>query len=82
MTEQQPTVGRIVIYVTSDAEGEINGTREHPAIVTRNWNEGPLEDGSCVNLKVLCDGPDNLWATSVGYDPEGSPRSWHWPPRN
>ncbi len=31
-----------------------------------------------VNLKVLLDGTDDYWATSVSYDATKAPRSWHW----
>ncbi len=42
-------VGDIVIYRQSLHEEPYNGTREHPAIVTRVW-------GRCVNLTVMHDG--------------------------
>jgi hypothetical protein len=58
-----PTIGRIVIYREGDAEGHTwggqhptspghpgtNGTREHPAIITRVWGD------TCVNLHVFFD---------------------------
>jgi hypothetical protein len=31
-----------------------------------------------VNLKVMLDGPDTYWATSVWYDANKADRSWHW----
>ena len=48
-----------------------------PAMVLRVWSP----DGN-VNLKVMLDGSDTYWATSVGYA-EAIPgslkvRSWHW----
>lgn len=48
-----------------------------PAMITRVWDQA----SGCVNLKVILDGPDSLWVTSVMF--EGStetktPRTWHW----
>lgn len=31
-----------------------------------------------VNLKVMLDGSDTYWATSVGYDAGKRLRTWHW----
>ncbi len=45
-----------------------------PAMVVRVWDS---KTGS-VNLQVLLDGSDTYWATSVPYDEQKGPRSWHW----
>jgi hypothetical protein len=42
-------------------------------MVVRVWTA----DG-CVNLKVMLDGSDTYWATSVNHATEKAPRSWHW----
>ncbi len=44
----------------------------YPAMVVKVWGDAR------VNLKVMLDGADGYWATSVVFDPEKSPRSWHW----
>lgn len=46
-----------------------------PAVMVRVWNERP----GTVNLKVMLDGTDELWATSVV--PGEGPRQYQWPPR-
>jgi len=52
-----------------------------PAMVVRVWDQ----NAGTVNLKVMLDGSDLLWATSVTYaewsrDAENlpTPRTWHW----
>lgn len=52
----------------------------YPAMVIRVWGSS-----GCSNLKVMLDGSDTYWATSVNYAewaPEAeslpTPRSWHW----
>lgn len=44
-----------------------------PAIVIRVWGDQP---DSCVNLHVLLDGNDTLWATSVKVGEQ--PGTFHW----
>jgi hypothetical protein len=73
----KPTIGRIVIY-TLPAEHTLhnNGATEAPAVVVRVFDG--IEDNK-INLKVLLDGNETPWETSV---PEGTgPRTWHWPAR-
>ena len=43
-----------------------------PAMVVR------VESLTNVNLKVMLDGTDVYWATSVEFDPGKRHRSWHW----
>jgi len=43
-----------------------------PAMVVKVWQ------GTTINLKVMLDGTDTCWATSVVFDEKKSPRSWHW----
>lgn len=61
--EPPMTVGRIVVFLAGDDHVH-NGTREHPAIVTRVWGPGPLPT---VNLKVLPDCGEPFDATSVQH---------------
>jgi hypothetical protein len=73
-----PSIGRIVIYRQPDTELPINGTREHPAIVTRAWSE------RCVNLTVFLDGCSPVPVTSVERIDDGTPdqqAGWRWPER-
>jgi len=78
-----PTIGRIVIYNTTQADrdrmstsyqlGAIQNTvNQLPAVITNVFSE------SCVNVKVFVDGHGNdLWKTSIMLGPnEGS---WSWP---
>lgn len=43
-----------------------------PAMVVR------VVDIERVNLKVMLDGTDVYWATSVAFSPEKVPGTWHW----
>ncbi len=44
-----------------------------PAMVLRVWG-----DSGCSNLKVILDGSDEYWATSVSFDDTKQPGTWHW----
>lgn len=77
---QTPSLGRIVIAHGLDPKAN-NGATEAPAIIVRVWNE------HAVNLKVLTDGENDVWMTSVSlYDAdhepaEGQTRYATWPAR-
>lgn len=97
MTEQLPSVGRIVHYRLSgvdcdkinynrtklgrDRGNEVSPGDIYPAIVVR---VNDTATWSC-NLQVLLDGPDTYWATSRESGPDGATGSlhgrWFWPPR-
>jgi hypothetical protein len=75
----KPTIGRIVIYKTTeadrkqfyDAHGNGESVKELPAIIVNVWSD------TCVNLKVLGDAPIDVWRTSMNQgDGEGN---WNWP---
>ena len=81
------TEGRIVHYVLESGRSQ---GQHRPAIVVRN-NQG--ERGS-VNLQVFIDGSNDYlgqgkdgewfptrWKTSVHYDENKKPGTWHWPER-
>ena len=96
-SEQKPSVGRIVIYRQGDFEGAVhglhhptsdahpgtNGTRNHPAIITRVWTD------TCVNLHVFFDAYPSETRCSVTMLPEmpegvenvSGNAGWFWPPR-
>lgn len=71
----RPSLGNVVIFTFGPAESKriltgypYQSGDEAAAIVTRVY-------GDAVNLKVVLDGPDMLWVTSV---PQGTGlRSWH-----
>ncbi len=46
----------------------------YPAMVIRVWSQ----DSGCSNLKVLLDGADDFWATSISHADDKRPHSWHW----
>lgn len=72
-----PTISSTVIFKQGEHEEPINGTREHPAIVTRVW------DNNCVNLMVFFDGYMPQPRTSiVPASTAGTGPAWDWPPRD
>lgn len=87
MSQPTPTVGRVVLFKSSCPEHMGSDTAPVPAIVTRVWSP------TCVNLRVLADGHQTPWVTSVifaedidSYDP-GEPQehgaysaAWGWMP--
>jgi len=68
----KPTIGRIVIFnVPEGLKSKVNFADQLPAIIVRVWS------ANVVNLKVITDGPEDLWITSVI---EGSnENNWGWP---
>jgi len=64
----KPTIGRIVIYTTTDDDknymriNHCNVVDELPAVIVNVW--GDTED-ACVNLKVMLDGHGDMWKTSI-----------------
>lgn len=81
MVTGKPSIGRIVIYVCADHEPSFNGSREHPAIITRVWSD------TCVNLKVFFDGSAGVdtrtsatLITTPG-DTRNPNAGWRWPER-
>lgn len=67
------TIGRVVVYhCNPDEKEKMNNFQETaPAIITAVWSD------TCVNLKVILDGENNLWKTSA---PLGElENQWSWP---
>lgn len=52
---------------------EVKAGEVYPAMVLRVWGES-----GCSNLKVMLDGSDEFWATSIAYDEAKAPGTWHW----
>ena len=64
-----PKIGMVVIYNTTEEERKMmydhpdcNVQMKLPAIIVAVHG---ASEGSCVNLKVICDGKIELWKTSV-----------------
>lgn len=75
LEQAKPFVGETVIFVQSVGDQKVNGTAEHPAIVTRVWND------HMVNLKVMFDcGPTESIGSVIHDDMAmaGAPR-WYRP---
>jgi hypothetical protein len=84
----KPTVGRIVNYFVSENDTDAikynfsaqdiqEGKAVLPAIIVRVWSD------TCVNLKVLTDGPVDAWKTSVSKNEKVNyAGSWNWPARS
>jgi hypothetical protein len=67
-----PTIGRTVIFnVPEDMKPKVNFAEKLPAIIVRVWSEG------VVNLKIITDGLQDIWQTSVHLGNE--PNQWNWP---
>lgn len=72
----KPTIGRIVMYnMTQDDKNKINGNKMDvlPAVIVAVWGE------TCVNLKVISDGLNDLWLTSKQVCETPTPGFWNWP---
>jgi len=70
----KPSIGRIVMYRLSESDRwQNNGQPVAAAVVTAVWGD------TCVNLRVLCDGPHTEWKTSAVLGNE--PGQWSWPER-
>lgn len=68
----KPTIGRIVIFHFTETDKNFNnGQVDAPAVITAVWSD------ICVNLKILCDGPFDLWKTSITEGTDAY--HWSWP---
>lgn len=68
----EPTIGRIVIFnVPEEMKPRVNFAEKLPAIIVRVWSDG------VVNLKIITDGPEDIWDTSVHMG--DGPHQWNWP---
>lgn len=70
----KPTIGRIVIFnVPEYIMNGINGNKSSqlPAIIVAVWSE------TTVNLKIITDGQNDIWATSVSQG--DGVNQWNWP---
>ncbi len=70
-----PSVGRVVHYHVGEFDSEElrhNHAEDLPAVIVRVWTD------TCVNLKVLTDGPIDVWKTSIVLG--DAPGQWSWPP--
>lgn len=77
---QKPSIGRIVLVSpVGMALGESNGATEAAAVITRVWAD------NMVNVRILLDGNDTPWRTSVTLVEDAAAAEGHyacwWPPR-
>jgi hypothetical protein len=74
MSEQKPSVGRIVLVKNGQNH---NGSIEHPAVINRVWSD------SVINVTLLPDNTSPYPQTSVCLesDPDAHGSTWRWPPR-
>lgn len=82
LSGMKPSIGRIVLIPTGPLGEYNNGAKVAPAIITRVWAD------NMVNLRVLLDGNDTPWKTSVtlyesaeALRESGSTVGCYWPPR-
>jgi hypothetical protein len=70
--KMETTIGRIVHFnVPEDMKPKVNWAEKLPAIIVRVWSN------DCVNLKIITDGIEDIWQTSI---PKGSDvNQWEWP---
>ncbi|MGN6563420.1 MAG: hypothetical protein ACTHMU_12245 [Thermomicrobiales bacterium] len=77
------TEGRMVHYVLPDGRGK----GEHrPAVVVHVWRQYQEQMPGYSNLLVFTDAENDgfftseavQWRTSVHYNAEGKPGTWHW----
>lgn len=70
------------MYVPTEADFKAaNGNRDTapwPATIVQTWENTGYQNDE-VNLKVLTDAPTDLWRTSIPYDENKVPGTWHWP---
>lgn len=83
MTTRTLTIGRIVHYRLHDGEHKQAGGNARPgmtcpAMIVRAWSD------ECANLRVICDGPNDLWVTSrmIDESEEAPNGTWFWPKRD
>ncbi len=79
----KPTIGRIVIFNTTEAQQEqmqslqstgMNVQKQVPAIIVAVWSD------TCVNLKLILDGNTacmSEWVTSATQGDQSN--NWNWP---
>jgi len=71
--------GRIVHYVMPDGR---HPGEHRPAIIVKVWGQ----DNGCSNLLVFTDFTNDyekatdpvVWKTSIVYDADAKPATWHW----
>lgn len=70
--KMEPTIGRIVHFnVPKDMKPKVNYADKLPAMIVRVWSN------DCVNLKIITDGMEDIWQTSVLKGTEVN--QWEWP---
>lgn len=75
MSEQKPSVGRIVHYQSYGTPGGEYSSLPRAAVITETYGES-----SCVGLCVL-NPTGQFFTQSVPYSETPKPGHWSWPPR-
>jgi hypothetical protein len=80
VTLEHGTVPQWPLGAQAHIGNDVHAGDVYPAMVIRVWGSS-----GCSNLKVMLDGSDTYWATSVNYaewsdgaESLPTPRSWHW----
>ena len=96
MSEQQPSVGRIVHYVAYGTPGgEFPAGMDRAAIITEVYygpgaevppgvvvRLNPATPGVCWSVGLCVLNPTGqFFNRGVPYDPNNAPGTWHWPER-
>ncbi len=77
---QQPSLGRIVLYQRHGSPNGEHASEPSPAVVTKVFPPFDGEPGQRVGLCVI--NPTGIYFQDVVlYDPAGGPGTWRWPPR-
>lgn len=81
MSEQKPSVGRIVHYVSYGTPGGEYTSQCRAAIVTEFTGKSSGEDGELVGLCVM--NPEGLFLKRdvIHFEIEHLGGTWHWPER-
>lgn len=74
ITLEYGTVPQWPLGAQAHIGNEVHAGDIYPAMVIRVWGD----ESGCSNLKVMLDGNDDFWATSINFDAEKRPHTWHW----
>jgi len=81
---QQPSVGRVVHYVSYGTPGGEYPSLCRAAIITEvNGDSAPehADDDMQAECHLAVLNPTGLFFNQVSYSPQNIPGTWHWPER-
>jgi hypothetical protein len=76
MSEQKPSIGRIVHYLRPVSLGHVQRESPVPAVITKT----ETDDATC-HLYIMSDLFGCYFELSVPYAESPTPGHWSWPPR-